>query len=626
MKKALCIILSLVLVLLIPLSTGAAEPVSDSPVSLPDEYSDDIIQSYILYSLIFSQNGMEIESSVEEYLENFTLGEYSSLSSYEDEIHTELYEYHFSSLSNSESQYFKEYIRLTALANEQDLNYNDSYSVFLRSFLSSEIETLDNFVISVLSSLSSKVITDEGQSGEDSDTDSPESEEDSSGNEDETDSYDLNCDVEELEKSYADFMVYIRENQIPFASEFEEYVAFYAESGFSSIDALEEFLYTNIIPVTYKPVSSGIGLRSANGVWYYDTGTSLPQEPQYTSNPRLLSNVKKGDIIFDANGMWGLTGHTGIVEGRYYDKTKQSFYVRVIEAISPGVKRSVLDSTRVSNRATSVYRINWANRTQINNAMAFARRQMNKPYIITQVKKMTDGAVSWYCSELVWAAYMNADWKNPIDLDSNRGLVVLPWDIVNSSLLTKVNITGSTYSSLTDVSGHWGANNIKYVVENGIFEVTGSTFKPNTNTTRMSTVVSLHRLEGTPDNSDPAVFLDVATNVSYAEAVYWAASQGIVIGHNSYYNPGSYITREDFACILYRYTAKKGYSTAYTSTSLSPFTDSGSVSSYAVTAMRWAVTKGLISGRTPTTLVPKGNVTNAEAAALFERFVKTLVK
>ena len=73
--------------------------------------------------------------------------------------------------------------------------------------------------------------------------------------------------------------------------------------------------------------------------------------------------------------------------------------------------------------------------------------------------------------------------------------------------------------------------------------------------------------------------------------------------------------------ILYRYARYKGYKTAMRA-DLSGFTDSGSISNYAVSAIRWANAVGLINGATASTLAPRGNATRAQTATIFMRFLE----
>ncbi|MDY3971972.1 MAG: S-layer homology domain-containing protein [Clostridia bacterium] len=55
---------------------------------------------------------------------------------------------------------------------------------------------------------------------------------------------------------------------------------------------------------------------------------------------------------------------------------------------------------------------------------------------------------------------------------------------------------------------------------------------------------------------------------------------------------------------------------------LSEFEDNTLVSDWAKDSVVWAVGSGLMSGRGDAELVPQGNVTRAETAALIDRFVK----
>lgn len=70
--------------------------------------------------------------------------------------------------------------------------------------------------------------------------------------------------------------------------------------------------------------------------------------------------------------------------------------------------------------------------------------------------------------------------------------------------------------------------------------------------------------------------------------------------------------------MMYRYADFLGMDTA-ASGSLSRFHDGSQVSPWASDAMKWAVRNGLISGKSPTILDPKGNATRAEVATILQR-------
>ena len=106
----------------------------------------------------------------------------------------------------------------------------------------------------------------------------------------------------------------------------------------------------------------------------------------------------------------------------------------------------------------------------------------------------------------------------------------------------------------------------------------------------------------------------------------WAAANGIVTGYDANtFGPMDPITREQMAAILYRYAAYKGCDVSGLA-DLSSFTDAGSVSAYAETAMAWAVDAGLITGMTETTLVPQGSATRAQASTILMRYCENVVK
>ena len=60
--------------------------------------------------------------------------------------------------------------------------------------------------------------------------------------------------------------------------------------------------------------------------------------------------------------------------------------------------------------------------------------------------------------------------------------------------------------------------------------------------------------------------------------------------------------------------------------SLAGYTDADWISSYALTAMRWANSEGLITGKTSTTLDPKGTATRAEVATILMRFCESVAR
>ncbi len=178
----------------------------------------------------------------------------------------------------------------------------------------------------------------------------------------------------------------------------------------------------------------------------------------------------------------------------------------------------------------------------------------------------------------------------------------------------------------TDVStSDWFYDDVAFVYENGLFSGTDSrSFSPNASMTRAMLVTVLYRLEGEPTVTGRSSFTDVRSGAYYEKSVIWAAANGIVTGTDSTsFSPDAKVTREQLAAILYRYAQYRKLDTD-ASAKLNSFTDADSVSAYASEAFGWAVSEGLINGASGK-LMPKGDATRAQVAAILHRFVKNVL-
>lgn len=178
-----------------------------------------------------------------------------------------------------------------------------------------------------------------------------------------------------------------------------------------------------------------------------------------------------------------------------------------------------------------------------------------------------------------------------------------------------------------DVSaGSWYYDAVEFVWSNGIMDGVGSgLFAPNQVLTRDMLVTVLWRIDGAPDVSAALPFDDVADGSWYTDAVRWAASNGIVDGTGeTSFSPDDKITREQLAVILWRYAGYKSCDTTG-GVDLTDFADRGSVSAYALRAMRWAVAERLVTGVADDTIAPLAGTTRAEAAAVLQRFSENIL-
>lgn len=133
-------------------------------------------------------------------------------------------------------------------------------------------------------------------------------------------------------------------------------------------------------------------------------------------------------------------------------------------------------------------------------------------------------------------------------------------------------------------------------------------------------------MAGSPAVTDASKFADVKADQWYENPVVWADANKIVSGYSdAKFGTNDSVTREQIAVILYRYAKLKGYDVT-TATNIDSYEDKAAVSSYATDAMKWAVAKKLISGRTATTLAAKGTASRAEVATMLMRFMENEVK
>lgn len=229
----------------------------------------------------------------------------------------------------------------------------------------------------------------------------------------------------ELREAYKNIMAYAEEGNIPLNITFKDFVSIYEEQAYPDVQAYENVYYSLL-----KPQPDGTTL-SGDDAWYYNTGTTLPQPADY-SRYNLLNTVKKGDIIYEAAGGFYITGHIAIVEGIYWSTLQQQYYIRVIEAISDGVVRSVLDDSRIDDREGSVYRVTDATSTNIYYAVNFCIGELGSSYFLDFAKDYSSSETDWYCSELAWAGYYNQGINiETTDFFNEPG--VTPRDIIDSS-------------------------------------------------------------------------------------------------------------------------------------------------------------------------------------------------
>lgn len=186
-----------------------------------------------------------------------------------------------------------------------------------------------------------------------------------------------------------------------------------------------------------------------------------------------------------------------------------------------------------------------------------------------------------------------------------------------------VRFNGSGLPFADIPSGSWYYDDVAYVYDTGLMTgLTATTFGPNLSTTRGMIVTILWRMENEPAAKHGCPFADVRRGSYYEQAIAWASENGIVTGFDaSTFAPDRAITREQLAAILFRFAAYRGMDAVTLRETLSSFQDQAAISVYAVSALNWAVSEGLMQG-TGDKLEPTGSATRAQVAAMLRRFMQ----
>ena len=181
------------------------------------------------------------------------------------------------------------------------------------------------------------------------------------------------------------------------------------------------------------------------------------------------------------------------------------------------------------------------------------------------------------------------------------------------------------FQDVTETDWFYAA--VQFVYEKGIMSgVEEGLFAPHTVLTRAMLVQTLYALEGKPQAEGGERFEDVSQEEWYADAVAWAAQNGLVAGvGEDRFAPEDALTREQMALILYRYAQHKSYDVQVEGEPLESFQDKDEISAWAEEALAWAVDAKLLSGTGESCLSPGGTATRAQVAQVLANFCQTIV-
>ena len=164
----------------------------------------------------------------------------------------------------------------------------------------------------------------------------------------------------------------------------------------------------------------------------------------------------------------------------------------------------------------------------------------------------------------------------------------------------------------------WYAEAAEYVRDNGLMSgVSATAFAPNDAMTRAMLAAVLYRLAGSPTVSGSDAFTDTVEGAWYSDAVLWASQQGVIGGYGGgLFGTSDPVTREQIAAILWRYAGSPASDRG------TDFADENAIASYAMDAVDWVRTNGIMNGKGGNMFDPKGNTTRAEVAAILMNYTR----
>jgi len=216
----------------------------------------------------------------------------------------------------------------------------------------------------------------------------------------------------------------------------------------------------------------------------------------------------------------------------------------------------------------------------------------------------------------------------PMPLVGDTESTVITLDV---SASVKVDISFTDNSKLwinpfIDVKdSDWFYDAAHYCYKNKIITgVNETTFAPNKTLTRGEFVTILGRVYessgGVIACNGTLPFTDISDKGYYYTYLCWAYNNKIVSGTSATrFSPADPLTREQMCVMLYNYASFTGKLSSYNETLIYTYKDNEDISSWAKTAMGWAISRRVISGYKDK-LTPKDTATRSQAATVIMNF------
>lgn len=145
-----------------------------------------------------------------------------------------------------------------------------------------------------------------------------------------------------------------------------------------------------------------------DGEIYEYTPLSLFKEMPTYFNRSIYDLLEVGDIIYETRTIFFNAGHNAVITDLDKKDENNNSYIETIEAVWGGVQHGYLDDDRITRYGVKILRVDHQARF-VTDVLSFLNTQLKKTYNLNILRSNTDiDSTCWYCSELVWAAYLYA--------------------------------------------------------------------------------------------------------------------------------------------------------------------------------------------------------------------------
>ena len=174
--------------------------------------------------------------------------------------------------------------------------------------------------------------------------------------------------------------------------------------------------------------------------------------------------------------------------------------------------------------------------------------------------------------------------------------------------------------SFDDISGHWAATDIDFLVKKGIVKGIGNKeFQPERTVTRAEFLAMIVRALGVKTVEYDNKFTDVKNDDWFASIISTAFKEGFISGEGAVFRPNENISRQEAAKIL---VASCRFLKIEVVKAEASFKDNSDISEWAEEAVSTVVGTGLMKGIENGEFAPLKALTRAQSAAMLHRLLE----